>query len=88
MGAFYDVYGRMFFSNTSGLLMTSIGITLLPQMMSIESQMAAYLGGVVQQVVFTVLLFIPMIRWKERRSTVAFSFLPARSQPEVRSLNP
>jgi len=87
MGVFYDVYGRMFFSNTSGLLMTSIGIALLPQMMSIESQMAAYLGGVVQQVVFTILLFIPMIRWKQRRSPIAFSFLPASSQPEVPSLN-
>jgi hypothetical protein len=50
--------------------------------------MAAYLGGVVQQVAFTILLFIPVIRWKQRRSTIAFSFLPASSQPEVRSLNP
>ena len=88
MGIFYDAYGRMFFSNTSSLLMTSIGIALLPQMMSIESQMAAYLGGIVQQVVFTLLLFIPMIRWKQRRSMIAFSFLPAGSQPDVRSLNP
>ena len=88
MGVFYDVYARMFFLNTSGLLMTSIGIALLPQMMSIESQMAAYLGGVVQQVAFTILLFIPMVRWKQRRSTIAFSFLPAGSQPDVRSLNP
>ena len=78
----------MFFSNTSGLLMTSIGIALLPQMMSIESQMAAYLGGVVQQVGFTMLLFIPVVRWKQRRSAIAFSFLPPRSQTDVRSLNP
>lgn len=64
MGIFYDAYRRMFFSSRSDLLMTGVGIALLPQMISIESQMAAYLGGIVQQVAFTLLVFLPVIRWK------------------------
>jgi hypothetical protein len=62
MGVFYDVYRRLFFTKGSGLLMTAIGIALLPQMITIESQMAAYLGGIVQQVGLTLLLFLPVIR--------------------------
>ncbi len=65
MGIFYDIYRNLFFSKGSGFLMTGIGIALLPQMMAIESQMAAYLGGIVQQVVFTLLVFLPVFIWKK-----------------------
>jgi hypothetical protein len=67
MGIFYDFYSTVCFTTRSGLLMTGIGIALLPQMMTLEAQMAAYLGGVVQQVLFTLLIFSPVIRWRTRR---------------------
>lgn len=67
MGLFYSVYQRVFFETRSGVLMTALGIALLPQMISIESQMAAYLGGIVQQVGFTVVVFAPIVRWRAQR---------------------
>lgn len=77
MGIFYDIYSTMCFSTRSGLLMTGLGIALLPQMMIMESQMAVYLGGVVQQVVFTLLIFSPIIRWRRSQSLEPFAVNPA-----------
>lgn len=81
MGIFYDAYRKMFFSSRSGLLMTGVGIALLPQMINVESQMAAYLGGVGQQIVFTLLIFSPIIRWRQRSSSPGVSLLHANAAP-------
>lgn len=62
MGVFYDIYQKTFFAKTSGALMFGIGVALLPQMLVIEAQMAPYLGGIVQQVVLTLIIFLPVIR--------------------------
>lgn len=80
MGIFYDLYTTLCFSSRSGLLMTGVGIALLPQMMNMEAQMAVYLGGVVQQVVFTLLIFSPIIRWRRSQSLEPFAVNPT-SQP-------
>ena len=66
MGIFYDAYRTIFFSSRSGLLMMAVGIALLPQMVGIESQMAGYLGGLVQQIVFILIIFAPVIRWRRK----------------------
>jgi hypothetical protein len=83
MGIFYDIYRGMFFNNGPGVLMTGIGIALLPQMMTIESQMAAYLGGIVQQVVLTLLIFLPIFIWKRSRPIDVPSFRTGRVRPSV-----
>jgi hypothetical protein len=64
VGIFFDFYQTAFLSKTSGVLMTSLGIALLPQMLGIESQMAAYVGGIVQQVGLSLLVFLPIIKWR------------------------
>lgn len=61
-GIFFDFYQRTFLSKTSGALMTAIGVILLPQFLAVESQMAQYLGGIVQQVLVTLLVMSPIIR--------------------------
>jgi hypothetical protein len=66
LGIFYDVYQRLFFARTSGALMVCIGIALLPQVISVEAQMGAYVGGIVQQVLLTLLVFLPVIRLSKR----------------------
>jgi len=64
MGIFYDAFQNLFFRNASDVLMTGLGIALLPQIINGEAQMAVYLGGIVQQVAFTLLVFSPVIRWR------------------------
>jgi len=74
MGIFYDTYQSIFFSKASGPLLVGIGIALLPQMLSLESQMAAYLGGILQQVILTIVVFLPVIRLSEsKRKTLVSS---------------
>jgi hypothetical protein len=81
MGLFYSIYQEFFFTTNSGLLMTSMGIALLPQMISIESQMAAYLGGLLQQIFLTLVIFLPVIRWPTETSPRHIGFVTTRVEP-------
>jgi oligosaccharide repeat unit polymerase len=81
MGLFYSIYQEFFFTTNSGLLMTSMGIALLPQMISIESQMAAYLGGLLQQIFLTLVIFLPVIRWRIETSPRHIGFVTTRVEP-------
>jgi hypothetical protein len=67
LGIFFDFYQRMFLSKGSGILLTSLGIILLPQFLAIEAQLAQYLGGIVQQILFALLVMLPAL--KIRRSS-------------------
>lgn len=61
-GIFFDFYQRTFLSKTSGALMTGIGVILLPQFLAVESQVAQYVGGIMQQVVVTLIVMLPIIQ--------------------------
>ncbi|HEY7786599.1 MAG TPA: O-antigen polysaccharide polymerase Wzy [Pyrinomonadaceae bacterium] len=62
LGIFFDFYSRFFSESDRGMVLSTLGIVLLPQMLGIESQMAAYVGGLVQQVVFSLLVFVPALK--------------------------
>jgi len=68
VGIFFDFYQKTFLAKTSGALMTAIGVILLPQFLSVESQMAQYVGGIVQEVVVTLIVMLPIIRIQGLRS--------------------
>ena len=80
MGIFFDFYQRTFLSRTSGALMTGIGVILLPQFLAIESQMAQYVGGIVQEVVVSLIVMLPIISFHGSRRR-------AVSEP-ARAMNP
>jgi hypothetical protein len=61
-GIFFDFYQKTFLAKTSGALMSGIGVILLPQFLSVESQLAQYVGGILQQVVVTLIVMSPIIR--------------------------
>jgi hypothetical protein len=63
LGVFFDFFQAVCFSKSSGVLWTSLGMVLLPQLLGIESQMAQYLGGILQQVVLTILVMIPALKF-------------------------
>jgi hypothetical protein len=67
LGIFYGAFQRIFLTDTSSILFHGIGMALLPQLLGIEAQMAAYLGGILQQVLLTLLVFSPIIvPWRAR----------------------
>lgn len=67
IGVVLGVYQRAFLSKDSSALFLAIGLALLPAVLGIESQMAAYLGGVIQHVLLTILIFLPAVRSKQGR---------------------
>jgi hypothetical protein len=68
VGIFFELYRRLFLFKSSGFFLVAVGIVLLPSIMAVESQMAAYFGGLVQQVVFTLIVFLPALRMQTLRS--------------------
>lgn len=70
LGIFFDFFQNTFLSRSSGPLLIGLGIVLLPQFLTIESQLAQYLGGIVQQVGLTLIVMIPAMSLR-RRATPA-----------------
>lgn len=62
IGVVLGIYERSFVARNSSTLFLAIGIALLPGILNIEQQMAMYLGGVVQTVLLTILVFLPVAR--------------------------
>jgi hypothetical protein len=67
MGVLLDFWNRTFLGGRSMLLM-GVGIVLLNVILSVESNLAQALSGIIQQVFFTVVVFIPVIRWRRSAS--------------------
>ena len=62
IGMILRIYEQAFLSNTSSKLFLALGVALLPGILGIESQMSAYLGGVVQHILLTIFVFLPVLR--------------------------
>lgn len=72
-GVFYDFLESCFLSESSGLLSQSIGVSLLFPLLGIESQLAVYIGGLVQQVLLTFLVFSPIFTTTRESSTTGWA---------------
>jgi hypothetical protein len=66
--------------------MTGIGVILLPQFLAVESQMAQYVGGIVQQVVVTLIVMLPIIRIQGLRSRGLANQVRVLNSPGSRAL--
>ena len=64
VGIFLDFFQNTFLEDRVGVLMKSIGITLIPSLLAIESQLAVYLGGIAQQVLIVLLVFLPIMSFR------------------------
>ncbi len=62
LGIFFDFYQTTFLSTKSGPLLQAVGVVLLPTFLSIESQMAQYLGGIIQEVVVILIVMLPAVK--------------------------
>lgn len=75
LGVFLGVLKELFMRNASGLLLSSIGVALLPGLLVVESQMAVYVSGLVQQVLFAFLTLAPVLTVVRHDSGVSGSAL-------------
>jgi len=84
LGIFLGVMQRICLRADSGLLFSSVGAVLVPQLLAVESQMAEYVAGLAQQVFVVLVVLIPVLRSRSREK--AFStrmFAPPAKQPET-----
>jgi hypothetical protein len=89
IGVALRIYEEAFVGNQSNVLLLAIGAALLPGFLAIEGQLAQYMGGMVQQVVLSFLVFLPIT--KRRRALgsagrVQPAVVPLRSG--LRSVHP
>jgi len=62
LGVFFDFFQSTFLSAKSGPLLKAIGVVLLLPFLAIESQLAQYLGGIIQEVVVVFIVMLPAVR--------------------------
>ena len=75
LGVFLGCFERIFLRADSGLLYSSLGAVLTPHLLGVEAQMAQYVSGLVQQIVFVVLVLVPTLETdKQRNATAAVVF--------------
>jgi len=59
LGVLLGSFERIFLHADAGLLFSSLGAVLVPQLITVESQMAEYVAGLAQQIFLVVLVLIP-----------------------------
>ena len=87
IGIILGIYERSFLAEDSSTLFLAIGVALLPRILGIEAQMSAYLGGVIQTVLLTILVFLPVLRRRSVKVSSALAtprIVPVMPQLRVR----
>ena len=70
LGFLFDFYQTTFLEGGSGHVFNAIGVALIPAFMGIESQLAQYLGGVVQAIAISLLVLVPVLHVRLRRRLI------------------
>ena len=60
LGILLGLFDRIFLRPSSGLLLNSIGVSLLPGLLIVDAQLAQYIAGVGQQVAVALITLAPM----------------------------
>jgi hypothetical protein len=63
-GVLFDAFRRVFLAPSSGTLLLGIGVVLSLEFLAIEAQLSQYIGGMLQKLLLTFIVFLPVIRLK------------------------
>jgi hypothetical protein len=66
LGFFLGSVEKIFLRSHSGILLNSLGTALLPALLVLESQMAEYVAGIVQQILLAILILMPILEISNR----------------------
>ena len=85
LGLFLGLFQEVFLGARSGLLLSGIGIALLSGLLLVESQMAVYIAGIVQQVLFAIIVLAPILEFHREanpyRETSLLSYAEVGEHP-------
>ncbi len=85
LGILLGSFDKMFLRPSSGLLLNSIGVSLLPGLLPVDAQLAQYFAGVGQQVAVALITLAPMFDLHRNGSYRGTrSFLAARTDQKER----
>ena len=89
LGIFLGSFERIFLHADSGLLFSCLGAVLVPQLLAIESQMAEYVSGLMQQVLLVLVVLVPTLesRAQARRRFRRSAPVPYSVKPEIVKLH-
>jgi hypothetical protein len=85
LGILLGVFEKIFLRSKSGLLLSSVGLTLLPQLLLVEAQLAQYVAGLGQQIAVALITLAPMID-RHRSKSIRARSLSAAEPPVVELL--
>jgi hypothetical protein len=77
LGILLGLFDKIFLRPSSGLLLNSIGVSLLPQLLPVEAQLAQFIAGFGQQIAVALITLAPMFdlnrneSYREARSLFA-----------------
>ena len=96
LGILLGLFDKVLLRSSSGLLLNSVGVSLVPGLLPVDAQLAQYLAGVGQQIVVALILFAPMFDLHRRQQRLRTLLAPGTnhkkgapeltgnpSQPEV-----
>jgi hypothetical protein len=88
LGIFLGLMQRICLRADSGLLFSSVGAVLVPQLLAVESQMAEYVAGLAQQIFVVLVVLVPVLKSRSRgKAFSARMFAPPAKQPEILGSN-
>jgi len=83
IGVLLGLFDKILLRPRSGLLLNSIGVSLLPGLMPVDPQLAQYFAGVAQQVAVALIALAPMFDLHRKESyRAARSFFAAGATKE------
>jgi hypothetical protein len=68
LGILLGLFDKIFLRPSSGLLLNSIGVSLLPGLLPVDAQLAQYIAGVGQQVAVALITLAPMFDLHQNES--------------------
>jgi len=68
MGVFFAIFQKLCLMPGSPILLSAIGIAMIPIFLSVESQLAQYLGGMIQQFAVAYCVLLPVTTRRTQRS--------------------
>jgi hypothetical protein len=87
LGILLGLFDKIFLRPSSGLLLNSIGVSLLPGLLPVDAQLAQYIAGVGQQVAVALITLAPMFDLHRNESyRGARSFFAAGTTKEGRQV--
>jgi hypothetical protein len=78
VGIFFDYFEYAFLARDAGLVLNAIGIAVLPAFLSVESQLAQYLAGILQTIFVGLFVMWPVLKLRPREGQMPSLLTPAR----------